>query len=414
MDISGYGASIFSNWLNPNAVIAATSQANFDVIVGRTSHEIIQVKSILYPWGVAVVRTITIQRTSGGGVTRYDSGWKAQGPGLYDFSFYLVDPVTNARTFVDNPFEFHPGVVKGMYNITEIRDTGRIYQKVENPVDPKDDVVMQEVFFNSDVLLEDVQTGAVNGYVPSKGQRGYVQLSPYQKTLTSLQFYTLLSEQGSLGGPVDCVINVGISGQPMRIIRVDVNGVSDSGSILFPAAARGSIPLPKEGSWSLVKAKNGTGEIDGMDEDGGLPLIREGKLNGTIKKTGSKFHIVKTKGPVKPYRFADPVDIKQENSPATDYGLLHSTGSQKVLFLRPTIKRSDANIRSTLTPFFADSYALLGSVSIFPNVNSTFPLGGGGTVLQILAAGKLKLTSGGNYKVPGGFTRDILNKFRCG
>src|SRR5204862_2391181 len=35
IDFSGYGASIFSHWQNPNAAIAATSQAHFDVFVGR-------------------------------------------------------------------------------------------------------------------------------------------------------------------------------------------------------------------------------------------------------------------------------------------------------------------------------------------------------------------------------------------
>ncbi len=51
MDLSGYGASMFSNWLNTKAAIAETSQAKFDVFVGRCSHEIIQVKSIMYPVG---------------------------------------------------------------------------------------------------------------------------------------------------------------------------------------------------------------------------------------------------------------------------------------------------------------------------------------------------------------------------
>src|SRR5450432_2154489 len=35
IDFSGYGASMFSNWQDPNATIAATSQAKFDVVVGR-------------------------------------------------------------------------------------------------------------------------------------------------------------------------------------------------------------------------------------------------------------------------------------------------------------------------------------------------------------------------------------------
>jgi hypothetical protein len=390
IDFSGYGATLFSNWLNPNAEIAATSQARFDVWRGRTSHEVIQVKSILYPWGLAVVRTITIQRTSGGGVTRYDSGWKAQGPGIYDFSYVVVG--SGSKTTVPNPFEFHPGVIKGIYNVTGIKDTGRIYNKPGGI--PADDVTMQEVFFDADVFVDDVQLGASGGFVPSKKQRGFVQLAPYQKPLTPLQFYILLQEEGSLGGPLDCVIDVGHSGQPMRIIKIDVSGVDNFGSYLFVSVGHGSLQLPKEGSWSLVKRKENTKDIISIAEDAGLPVIREGQLN-TV--------------PTQPYRFADPGDILHAASPTSDYGLLQSTGSQKVLFLRPTIQRNDANIKSALRPYFGDSFAILGSVAIFPNLDTTFQLGTAGTNLQVNGPGLLKLTSGGNFKAPVGYTRDLLN-----
>ena len=50
IDLSGYGTSCFSNWLNPKAAFAETSQASFDVFVGRCAHEVIQVKSMVYPW----------------------------------------------------------------------------------------------------------------------------------------------------------------------------------------------------------------------------------------------------------------------------------------------------------------------------------------------------------------------------
>ena len=76
IDFSGYGASIFSHWEAPKASIASTSQARFDVFVGRTAHEVIQVRTLLYPWGVRVVRTITLFRASSGYTYRWDSGWQ--------------------------------------------------------------------------------------------------------------------------------------------------------------------------------------------------------------------------------------------------------------------------------------------------------------------------------------------------
>jgi len=391
MDISGYGATLFSNWLNPNAEIAATSQARFDVLIGRTSHEIIQVKSILYPWGVPVVRTITIQRTSGGGVTRYDSGWKAQGPGKYDFSYFEM--VGTTKVPVPNPFEFHPGLVGQIDHATSIKDTGRIYRKPGGV--PTDDVIMQEVFFDADVLIEDVEIGASGGYVPSRKQRGFVQLSPYQKPLTPQQFYQLLTEEGPLGGPVDCVVNVGQSGQTMRVLRADVAGVDDMGGhYVFVTSCHGSIKLPREGSWSVVRRQENSNNIVAIDQDSGLSLIRQGQLGTT---------------PTTPYRFADSPDILHSSDPAADYGILHSTGTQKILYMRPTIQRNDANIKSTLQPYFADSFAIVNSKSIFPDPTTTFPLGAAtGTNLRIIDAGQLQLTSGGNYTAPAGYTRDIV------
>ena len=392
MDVSGYGATMFSNWLNPNAAIAATSQAKFDVLIGRTSHEIIQVKSILYPWGVPVVRTITIQRTSGAGVTRYDSGWKAQGPGKYDFSYFEV--IGNVKVKVANPFEFHPGLVSRIDHVTSIKDTGRIYRKPGAV--PTDDVIMQEVFFDADVLIEDVEIGASDGYVPSRKQRGFVQLAPYQKPLAPEQFFQLLTEEGALGGPVDCVVNVGHSGQTMRVLRADVAGVdSTGGHFVFVTSCQGSIKLPREGSWSVVRRKENSNDIITIDPDSGLPLIREGKL-GTVATN--------------PYRFADAADILTSSSPVSDYGILHSTGTQKILFLRPTIQRNDSNIKSVLQPYFADSFAIVNSQSIFPDPTTTFPLGvSTGANLRVIEAGKLQLTSGGNYKGPAGYTRDIVH-----
>ena len=60
IDFSGYGESLFSNWRNPTDDPVAVSQARFDVLVGRTAYEVVQVRSILYPYAVRVVRTITI------------------------------------------------------------------------------------------------------------------------------------------------------------------------------------------------------------------------------------------------------------------------------------------------------------------------------------------------------------------
>jgi hypothetical protein len=386
LDISGYGATIFSNWLNPNAEIAATSQVHLEVMIGRTAHEIVQVKSLLYPWGVPVVRTITIERTSGGGVTRYDSGWKAQGAGQYDFSY-----VDSSLLRHNNPFEFHPGVVQGVTNVTAIKDTGHTY----NGRIPIDNVIMQEVLFNADVRIEDVVNGGTaTGLVPSKGQRGYVQLSPYQTPLTPTQFADLLEDEGNLGGPVDCIVNVGNSGQFMLLSRVAVYDAPGVSSPVFVTQGSGSLHLPKEGAWGVVRRKDNSKDIDVVDDTSGIPLIRQGQLGTTSTH---------------PYRFADPTDIFSALAPVSDYGLLHTTPGQKVLYVRPEISRNVAHISSSLQPYFADAYTLLPSKSIFPNLDDVFQLGAGGTQLQITGDGKLKLLTNATLTVPTGVTRDLFH-----
>ena len=76
-----------SKWANDDALFSQVSKAEFNVYTGRTSHELVQVVTKEYPFGAKMVRTITIFRMSNGYVARVDSGWNAQTPGLYDFSF---------------------------------------------------------------------------------------------------------------------------------------------------------------------------------------------------------------------------------------------------------------------------------------------------------------------------------------
>src|SRR5262249_6222499 len=61
IDISGFGESLFNDWKNPADEAAIISKVRFDVITGRTAREIVQIRSVLYPYAVRVVRTITIE-----------------------------------------------------------------------------------------------------------------------------------------------------------------------------------------------------------------------------------------------------------------------------------------------------------------------------------------------------------------
>ena len=412
IDFSGYGASIFSHWQNPNAAIAATSQAHFDVFVGRTAQEVIQVRSIVYPWAIHVVRTITMFRASSGYVFRFDTGWQAESDGIYDFSYKGYDPIKNpdgSWKVINrvNPYEFHPGIVKGVFKVRNIRETEAVphftANWTKNPgeefVDDNGAIVpvttvmnekvdLQPIYFDADVEIDCVTTGAVGGRVPSKGMLGYVQLSPRGEPLSPALFSQLLASQfGALGGPVDCVIDIGKSHQLMRISRVDVNNSANSaGNPIFASAARGAVVLPKDGSWSVVQHNQGTGEVSPVDPQAAVPLVRRGKLDSTNQTTDTSAADL--------IRLANPIDLVKTNAGTRNFGFLQSTGTQKALFRRPGFQDGVSQLFS-LKPDFADAYRILNSAGIFPNVQDALSLNLGSFQTQILEQG-YKLVDPGN------------------
>ena len=404
MEISGYGASIFSDWTDKKAAIAEVSQAKFDVIVGRTGHEVIQVRSIMYPFAVHVVRTITLMRSPNGYVFRSDSGWKAESDGFFDFNYTI-----NFENFPDedvlNPYNIHHEVVKGVSNVREIRDypAGGLFTSSFTTNDPglppvvfnltpakwqdlftgimpgdKLDVEMQAVLFDADVHMRNITSGGVKDTVSgdhkvqSRKMLGYVQLAPAKILVPGHVFADLLNFQnGSLGGAVDSIMDIAASKQKMRIIRADVSPAHDSaGAPVFVSAARGSLLLPQDGSWSVVKQHTDTGDVKPVEEGQTVPLI---KANGSDN-----------------FRIANPADILVTNASKINYGVLQSTGTQKLLFDIPQFKNGVEKLLSNQT-FFADAYKLLNSKGVFPNIANALQLTNAEKEIAILGEGLMKM-----------------------
>ena len=405
IEFSGYGASIFSNWRDAGAAVAEVSQAQFDIIVGRAAHEVIQVRSMLYPFGVHVVRTITLMRSANGYVFRSDSGWKAESGGLYDFD-YKVNLDSDPPVQVTRPYEFHAQPVKGVSNVREIRDypEGGMFdssfplndptlppevlamtlsqlQQLFKQVTAKTDVLpvqMQAVVFDADVHLDGVVSGgtkdAVTGeiIVQSRKMLGYVQLSPAALLVPARVFADLLKFQhGSLGGPVDCAIDIANSKQRMRLSRVDVNPALDAaGRPIFVTAARGSLILPGDGAWSVVTQQTDTGDVKPVTEGQSVPLI---KPNAETN-----------------YRISHPADAVVATASKIHFGVLQSTGTQKLLFDVPQFSPNQALLQSANT-YFADAYKLLNSKGIFPNIANALGLTAAERSVAIVGEGLMKL-----------------------
>lgn len=417
MDITGYGANMFSNWVSPSAALAQTSQARFDVLMGRTSHEVVQVKSILYPWGIRVVRTITVFRTGAAIVFRTDSGWKAESDGLFDFSYsYWKNEVLVDE---NNTYEIHPGVIKGLFNVRNIKDAPSVTEYIsQNTIAPGEEylngikgkwmtngnsekhepVKCGGVYFDADVEIENVVQGHVNKRVVSKKILGYVQVAPAGKPLTAQQLAALLAiHNGSIGGDIDCVIDINNSGQQMRGARFDMNvSVNKAGSApVFAAAARGQVLLPKDGSWSLVAHQVGSGEVTPLPTDTMVPVIRVGAW-----QNGKLFNPQTLKTELA--RVAHPMEILRNPTDASvNFGYLQSTATQKALFLTPAYGAGISKLLSKTPPVFADAYRLMTGESIFPNIGNAidnfgkampllFSKDGNGNTFQAFAENALK------------------------
>ncbi len=369
--ISGYGASMFSNWHNKTALFAQTSQAQFNVVTGRTSHEVVQVKSMLYPWGIRVVRTITLFRLANGYIARIDSGWKAESDGLFDFSYYSTkkDGSGNAilvsgepiREFNDNPFEIHPGVVKGLYNVRNIHEIPKAHFTNGVP-----NLELAAVTFDADVKLENISEGGQGDCVSSKGILAYVQVAPAGHPISKQDFSALLmSENNSIGGPVSCVMKMAKTEQRMKINRFDVSAAEDnSKNMIFVCAARGSVVMPKDGSWTIVQHTRGTGEVSPLPEQLSVPIIRIGKWVKDIVVADSDVanNLL---------RVAHPADLlKTPDSNTINFGFLQNMETQKVLFMTPSFKVDVNTLLSKTPPLLADSFRLLNSKGIFPNIGN--------------------------------------------
>lgn len=401
MDLSGYGASMFSNWLNTKAAIAETSQAKFDVFTGRCSHEIIQVKSILYPWAIKVVRTITLFRVSSGYVYRFDSGWRAESDGKFDFRYFVYEDnpdfpggppenpepqlIAKERTA---EYEIHPGLVKALYNVSNIVETNEVEPFNENVIFEKSvdqlgkeintpqayDIELQPVYFDADIDIEGAVSGTVSKntsdgekkVVPSKRILGFVQLGPKGFPLNNTALQQLVLRQGSIGGPIDCEVDLVDSTQKMRLSYFDFNNsFADNGSDpVFCVAGRGNVLLPKDGSWSMVKHERGNGDVSPVPANLSIPVIREGKVvkDGNTVKIDTPVEDVLT-------RIAEPTELlRQPVSNTVNYGFLQSTDTQKALFLTPSFKKSTKKLLSKTPPLFVDAFRIVNSKAIFPNI----------------------------------------------
>lgn len=421
IDFSGYGASTYSNWLAPLAKFAAIAQVKFDVMLGRLSHEVVQAVSMIYPYGICVVRTITFYRRNNAIVFREDSGWIAKSSGTFDFSFD-AEGQTGPKSF-KNPYSFHPGLVNGLFNVVNIKEqegdtislnytpsNGDYYKN--NPDDFVHDsgtgipqtAQFVGVTFDADADLDINGKGQIKR-VPGKQFKGYLQLMPEGVPISKSAFKDLMTRnQNSLGGNVDTEIKLGGSLQKVQVGRLDVaasyqnNNLSD---FIFVAAAKGSVQLPADGSWSIVELDKNSGEVQPITNKQSVPVIRSGERN----RADSKFTII---GASKVSQVTFPDALKNDSSSfSRRFGYIQNTGTQKLLLADPSYDTTKIDKLLSEAPLLADSFRLLNSKGPFPNLANAIKIENvASSATKILDQGLEKVIP--NFTLPDNFTFDVI------
>ena len=423
IDFSGYGASMFSNWLAPLSKFASIAQVKFDVMRGRLSHEIVQAVSMLYPWGICVVRTVTFFRRNNAIIYREDSGWQAKSEGTFDFSFETMADAAGNNAKFENPYFFYPGLVGGLFNVHNIKEIAGETIKIDYTPqngeywksNPSDFVHQTQagtpvraefiaVTFDADANLDIDGKGT---YVLQTGKqfKGYLQLGPEGVPVPQRVFRELMIKaQNSVGGNVDCVLNLGASEQSVQVNRVDVSASfrnNNTNEIIFVAAARGSVQLPADGSWSVVELDKTSGDVLPLANKGSVPVIRDGlrdRANPLFKVAGPKS--------ISKIAFPDAL-LNNVTTFAKRYGFVQNTGTQKLLMADPNYDINKIGSLLTEAPLLADSFRLLNSKGPFPNLSNAITIENVTTaVTKILPNGLAKEILG--FKVPDNFTFDVI------
>ena len=378
-DLTGYGASLFSDWTNlnppdPTAII----EVEFTTTVGRTSHEIIQAQSVIYPWGIKVVRTITIDRLNSGSVERTDSGWVAASDGKFTY-------VATASGKDIKPQDVHRGVIDSLLKVKNIQEFGLPFQTTGtiDATGGATPITLQAVTFDSEIAINSQHSviqgastvadldGNEHAAVASTGVIGYIGLT----ALVHLSLDDLLNflDGTNASGPISSTLNLGKSDQVFRTLTFSALPAVDSllSKSALVIATNGLPTLPQSGAWTVAVQGPGDTAPRALTAGQPVPVVQPNSSPGV---PGPETH------------YADPSDIFRlaQSPPASPdylYGFLQDVTTQKQFLTQPFITNVTSSaipkqLSLRQTPSLADPGVLLGAVSSFPSITSALPLQG--------------------------------------
>jgi len=382
IDIAGYGASIFSEWLDDSAVGPAIIKVQFDTMVGRTSYEVIKAQTTLYPYCVRLVRTVTIARQNTGWVQRSDSGWVAATPGIFNFpNPQFTQSLVNR------------GAVAGVFNVRNVREFetvtagGFTYRRALFDADIGLDHRVKVTAGGSASSLADIDGNTVT-LVPARDLTGYVQISPDETATPPVppppapppplpvltpgpaDLAQLFAQVGAITDPFACVAEIGYlasaPGTALRCAAVELDMVTlGTATPALGAALRGAPILPRDGAWGFGKRPSSITAPLALPGNFPLPVVQP-------KSDPGNWHV------------ADIADVLQLGSPANFYGLLQDTGTQRVLFEQPVVPDLTGvvtpgtvpaiQLPAGVAPALADVGSLLGATGLFPDIGKAISM----------------------------------------
>ncbi len=367
IDLSGYGTSMFSDWADLTLGDVGVTRARFDVLVGRTAYELVQIQSIILPFSIRMTQTVIFERFDDGLVVRHQTDWKAINDGAFEvFDKYPAELSTGALSKLTNVRNIVPtgGASVSITSVDVDKDlTGRVLEFV--PVTFDADAV-----FQSNVIV--TANGAAGAPAAATQILGYAQTTPGRGATNTETLQLMQALSSGVSGSVKCIVTVGTALSPaadqytVNASSLNVRATSATQTVggknipsAIAVAVVGTPRLPRDGAWGITRRASGAPSPTSVDATMPVPLVRT-LSNG---KSAPAWMIL------------DANDALSSDAPATLYGLLQGTGTSKSLFENPVIQDaghaislvSDGGNPSTGgTNSLADVASLLGAADIFP------------------------------------------------
>ncbi|HEX4245771.1 MAG TPA: hypothetical protein VHY77_09405, partial [Acidimicrobiales bacterium] len=364
IDLSGFGTSMFSDWRDPDTTAVGVVRADFNVLQGRTAHELVQFQTWIVPWSIRLQRTVVLDRSDGGEVVRHDTGWKAVDVG----KFALLNPAT-----------LMAGPIVQLQNVRNLTFPGTN----DLTVGP---ITYAPVTFDADVVFDPKVFVAANGKnpaisVPATGIKGWAD-DTVGAAPTPAQVIALMQQVKRTPGQVSGIARIGSTGDSQFTMNLTsfAAGVTTGSKNMLQVALFGTPRLPKDGQWSVAKRASTANTPQAVGQGAPVPLTRGAPPAALPSGAGSW---------ADGWRLLDPEDAQSVDSPATFYGLLQGSGTSKTLFEHPLIGDAGQALGFGNKPSLADIGSLLGVGGLFPALSS---------ILQIPDTSQLPLQADGFTK----------------